>query len=96
MTNIADEFASRVNPVSINIETLQYLDSMIKSKNIASIQTTLADINANMRTKYKESNEYNQAKIKEVSDKLQSEHKELQTLTVNVKKLYDAYNESVN
>ena len=28
---------ARINPVSINIETLQYLDSMIKSKNIASI-----------------------------------------------------------
>ena len=32
MTNIVDEFAGRVNPVSINIETLQYLDSMIKTK----------------------------------------------------------------
>ncbi len=37
MTNIVDEFAGRVNPVSINIETLQYLDSMIKTKNIMSV-----------------------------------------------------------
>ena len=37
LTNIADEFAGRVNPVSINLETLQDLDSMIKSKNVNSI-----------------------------------------------------------
>jgi len=37
MTNIADEFVGRVNPVSINLETLQYLDSMIKSKKVGFI-----------------------------------------------------------
>ena len=37
-----------------------------------------------------------EAALKSMSDKLQSEHKELQTLTGNVKKLYDAYNNAEN
>lgn len=52
-----------------------------------------------MRTRCKETHETiktDEEKLNSVSDKLQSEHKELQTLTGNVKKLYDAYNNADN
>lgn len=71
----------------------------LNTKNIASIQATLADMTADMRTRCKETHETiktDEEKLNSVSDKLQSEHKELQTLTVNVKKLYDVYNNADN
>lgn len=93
---------------TIQIEMTKGLDDRLRyilekidlnTKNIASIQATLADMTADMRTRCKETHETiktDEEKLNSVSDKLQSEHKELQTLTGNVKKLYDAYNNADN
>ena len=34
MSQIREEFASRINPVSINIETLEFLDGLIQNHSI--------------------------------------------------------------
>ena len=82
-------------------DRLRYIIEKIdlNAKNIATIQATLTDMTTDMRTKCKETHETiksDEATLKSMSDKLQSEHKELQTLTGNVKKLYDAYNNAEN
>lgn len=93
---------------TIQIEMTKGLDDRLRyiiekidlnAKNIATIQATLTDMTTDMRTKCKETHETiksDEATLKSMSDKLQSEHKELQTLTGNVKKLYDAYNNAEN
>jgi len=37
MSSISDEFASRINPVSINIETLEFLENYIKDNEVNSV-----------------------------------------------------------
>ena len=37
MSNIKQEFGARINPVSINIETLEYLNQLVAENNITSI-----------------------------------------------------------
>ena len=37
MSNIKQEFGARINPVSINIETLEYLNQFVAENNITSV-----------------------------------------------------------
>lgn len=37
MSNIKQEFSARINPVSINIETLEYLNHLVAENNITSV-----------------------------------------------------------